>query len=393
MALPLSVIMGVPITTLLVVTGAVVTLYACAGGIVAVIWTDALQAIVLIGGAAACLGILLFQLPGGAGGFIGSAVEHGKFSLGSLDIPTLGAQTFWVILLNGLFVNLQNFGIDQSYVQRYIASSSEKEARRGVWLGGLLYLPVSAMFFLIGTALFTFYLAHPADLEEVRSAAAGQQLLREGMTPASPGFAEALAGRAATLDDARIADSVFPHFIGKHLPSGLTGLLISAVLAAGMSTVSTSLNSSATVLHADFFTRFFRPAASGKSSLRFLRGATLVIGVTGTSLSFLLLNIASALDTWWTLSSIFSGGILGLFLLGFISRAGNAAAITAVLAGLCAIAWMVLSVQGFWPETLQGVASPFHPFLVIVVGTLTILLTGVSLARLLPRKHLNSLHP
>ena len=205
-------------------------------------------------------------------------------------------QTFWVVLLNGFFVNLQNFGIDQNYVQRYIASSSEKEARKSVWLGGLLYVSVNAVFFLIGTALFAFYLSHPDDIAEVRNLVATQKLIREGLTPSAPDFVASVATKAATLGDADIGDGVFPHFIGKYLPSGVTGLLIAAIFAAGMSTISTSLNSAATVLHTDFFRRFFRPTADDLTSLRFLRMATLVFGVVGTSVSFLLLNVASALE-------------------------------------------------------------------------------------------------
>jgi SSS family solute:Na+ symporter len=296
-------------------------------------------------------------------------------------------QTFWVVLLNGFFVNLQNFGIDQNYVQRYIASSSEKEARKSVWLGGLLYLPVSAVFFLIGTALFAFYLSRPADLAEVRDAVASQRLIREGADASAPGFGAVVAVKSATLSDADIGDGVFPHFIGKHLPPGVTGLLIAAVFAAGMSTISTSLNSAATVFHSDFFKRFFSPGADDRASLRVLRLATLAFGIIGTSVSFLLLNVASALDAWWTLSSIFSGGILGLFLLGMLCRrAGNPAAAAAVICGLLVITWITLSTAGLWPASLDFARSPFHAFLAIVMGTLVILLGGMALSSLFPAK-------
>jgi SSS family solute:Na+ symporter len=330
---------------------------------------------------------MLAMIPGGASGLMEVAREHGKFSAGPMALDDWSRQTFWVVLLNGLFVNLQNFGIDQSYVQRYIASPTEKEARRSVWLGGMLYLPVSAVFFLIGTALFAFYLSRPADLAEVRDAVASQRLIREGLDPAAAGFAAAVAGKAATLGNADIGDGVFPHFIGKHLPPGVTGLLIAAVFAAGMSTISTSLNSAATVFHADFFRRFIR--REGGDSLRVLKAATLAFGVIGTAVSFLLLNVASALDAWWTLSSIFSGGILGLFLLGIISRrAGNPAAAAAVICGVLVITWITLSTAGLWPAPLVAAKAPFHAFLAIVLGTLVILFGGIAFSSLLPRKNL-----
>lgn len=386
MALPLSLVLGVPIAAVLLVVGGVVTLYAVAGGVAAVIWTDALQAVVLVGGALACLVLMLVRLPDGLPGLLAVASEHGKFSLGSMDLSDWSTKTFWVVLLNGLFINLQNFGIDQSYVQRYVATPTEAEARRSVWLGGLLYLPVSAVFFLIGTALFAFYQAHPAELAEVRLAAATQMLVREGADLASPAFAASAEARASSLSPAQVGDGVFPHFIGKHLPPGLTGLVIAAVLAAGMSTVSTSLNSSATVLLADFRRRFLRPSAGDASELRFLRLATLAVGALGTSLAFLLLNVGSALDAWWTLSSVCSGGILGLFLLGRLSpRAGNAAAIPATVLGVVALAWVSLSAAGLWPAALSALRSPLHPFLAIVVGTAAILAGGAVLAARLPR--------
>jgi solute:Na+ symporter, SSS family len=383
MALPMAVIMGVPIASVLVVTGVVVTLYAMAGGIVAVIWTDALQAFVLIGGALVCLALMLWRLPDGPAGLLATAAAHDKFAMGSMTLTDWSRQTFWVVLLNGLFVNLQNFGIDQSYVQRYLASPTEAEARKSVWLGGLLYLPVSAVFFLIGTALFAFYLEHPADMAEVRESAAAQRLVRAGADPAAAGFGGQVAAKAATLTTAEVGDSVFPHFIGKHLPAGITGLLIAAIFAAGMSTISTSLNSAATVLHADFHKRFLRPAGGEAGALRVLRGATLAFGAAGTATAFLLLNVASALDVWWTLSSICSGGILGLFLLGWMGRrAGNPPAVAAVSCGVLTIAWITLSAAGWWPAGLAGWQSPFHPFLAIVLGTLVILFGGVAFGAL-----------
>lgn len=383
MAMPLAMIMGVPISTVLLVTGGIVTLYAMIGGIVAVIWTDALQALVLIVGALTCLFLLIWRLPDGLAGFANMALTQNKFSMGSMDLLDWSGQTFWVVLLNGLFVNLQNFGIDQSYVQRYLASSSENEAQKSLWLGAMLYIPVSVVFFLIGTALFVFYQQHPGDLVEVRYAAAAQRLIQEGWQPGMEGFAEQVGIRAATLNNSQIGDGVFPHFIGKHLPSGFTGLLIAAIFAAGMSTISTSLNSAATVFHADFYERFFRRSKADSSALFVLRASTLAFGVAGSAAAFLLLRISSALDAWWTLSSICSGGILGLFLLGLIGRrTTNPAAITAVFCGLLMIAWITLSSAGWWPTVLNAWRCPLHAFLAIVTGTLVILFGGLAFSSL-----------
>ena len=381
MALPMAVIFGWDIRAVIVITGVCVIVYSFVGGIVAVIWTDAAQAIVLMAGAVLALIVMLAGVEGGPGHVISTAMAKDKFSLGSFGLD-VGAATFWVVLLNGLFVNLQNFGIDQSYIQRYIASKSEAEAKRGLWLGGLLYVPVSALFFFIGTSLFVYYHSDPAAVAEVKQIVAQQRLMQRSSEAPTQ---EQIALEAAHLTDADIGDRVFPHFIAKDLPPGITGLLIAAVFAAAMSTVSTSLNSSATLLMSDYYRRFINPRADERQSMRVLYIGTVVWGVLGVGMALVLVGIQSALDMWWTLASIFSGGMVGLFLLGMISRARNPEAITAVVIGCVVIGWMVITGVDDWPNELEAIKSPFHSFMIIVVGTLSILLVGLALSRLLGR--------
>ncbi|MCD6288166.1 MAG: sodium:solute symporter [Candidatus Hydrogenedentes bacterium] len=401
MALPMQVIFGWNIYTILIVTGVCVTFYSFVGGLTAVIWTDAIQAIVLMAGAVACLAIMLIHMPGGAIKALATTTVQGKFSLGSFA-PSLAAPTFWVVLLYGITINLQNFGIDQSYIQRYIASNSDRQARKSLWIGSLLYVPLSALFFLIGTSLFAYYQAGApvhgnavSDLDEVKLIVARQRLLQQGISPDAPSFRSQQTKIAGTLTLKDIGDRVFPHFIAKHLPAGLTGLLIAAIFAAAMSTVSTSLNSSATLLMSDYFKRFINPHAGKKQTMLVLYGGTILWGALGTGLSLVLVRLTdSALDIWWILSGIFGGGMCGLFLLGMISRrAGNTAAITGVLAGVTGILWLSLpkcldymlampptTSMRRWAETIHssmgGMLSPFHAFMVPVFGTLTILTVG-----------------
>ena len=377
MALPLSVLLGWDIRIIILITGISVTIYSFVGGIVAVIWTDAFQAIILMAGAILCSILILFNMPEGPQQLFQIASNNHKFSLGSFG-GSLTESTFWVVLVYGIVINLQNFGIDQSYIQRYIASKSDKEARKSVWLGGLLYLPVSAVFFFIGTGLFAFYRTHSDYNLELRTQAAQQQLLREGISSEDNDYTFKLSDRISSMTDSDIGDKVFPHFIGRMLPPGLTGLLIAAIFAAAMSTVSTSLNSSATLLTTDWYQRFINRNASEKHCMSALYTSTILWGLLGTGISLLLINITSALDVWWILSGILGGGMLGLFLLGFISRkAGNPAAVTAVILGLLVITWLTLSGQiKSWPKPLQ---IHLHAFLIPVAGTLTILLTGLCL--------------
>lgn len=355
LGLPLHHLLGWDIRLIIVVTGVLTALYTSLGGIEGVIWTDAVQSLILIAGAVSCMLIIPFSMPEGPGQMFQIAMAHGKFSLGSFG-PSLTEATFWVILVYGLFINLQNFGIDQCYVQRYHTARSDREANKSVWLGGLLYIPVSAFFFFIGTALFAYYTAQPERLP------AGLQ-------------AEIAAGKG---------DNVFPFFIVSQLPVGFTGLLVAAIFAAAMSTLSGSLNGAATLTLTDLYKRFLRPTAGERESMIVLYTSTLAWGVVGTGTALALIRVQSALDAYWKLASIFSGGMLGLFLLGLIARrAKNAAAVTGVLAGLLVIFWMALSPG--WSGLPAALRSPLHEFLVIVVGTLTILVVGFLVSCLLGR--------
>ncbi len=349
-ALALERLTGWDIAAIIIVTGVLVTVYTVVGGIEAVIWTDALQTVVLTTGAIVCAILLLFGLPEGPSQLFAIAAEHKKFSLGSFDLAFTG-PTFWVVLIYGIVINLQNFGIDQSYIQRYQTAHSLPAARTSIWIGSLMYVPVGAVFLFIGTALFSFYTVQPALLPAALQA--------EGM-----------------------ADRIFPHFIVSELPSGFTGLLIAALFAAAMSSLDTSLNSSATILMSDVYRRLVRPDAGEPQQLRFLRMVTIVLGTLGTTTALLMITIRSALDVWWSLAGIFSGGMLGLFLLGALSRrTGSIQAGIGMVLGILVIVWAVFSKKLGLPF-----ANPFHSLMTTVLGTLTIFLVGIFLSRHRPRR-------
>ncbi len=338
------------IVYIILITGVIITLYTVVGGIEAVIWTDALQSIVLTLGAITCVVILFVAMPGGAEQIFIIANTQEKFSLGSFQL-VFTEPTFWVILIYGLAINLQNFGIDQSYVQRYQAAVSTKEACKSVWIGALIYIPVGMLFLFVGSALFSFYQAQPELLP-------------------------------VALQAAEAADKIFPYFIATELPSGVRGLLIAALFAAAMSSVDTSINSSATILMTDGYQRLFNPAADQRKQIMFLRTATLILGSLGTGTALLMISIKSALDVWWNLAGIFSGGMIGLFLLGILSRrARSTEAGFAVVIGLIIIVWAALSSKLGWP-----IKNPLHPLMTTVIGTLIIFLVGVLLSRHRNRK-------
>jgi SSS family solute:Na+ symporter len=171
------------------------------------------------------------------------------------------------------------------------------------------------------------------------------------------------------------------------LPAGITGLLIASIFAAGMSTVSTSLNSTATIILSDYYQRYFNKEADEKSSMKVLYSSSFIFGILGVVIALALVGVESVLDAWWSLASIFSGGMLGLFLLGYLSKkARDIHAIIGVTIGALLIIWMSLSPLYFTSGHLLAFRSPFHSNLTIVFGTITITLVGFLLTRLFSKR-------
>lgn len=382
-ALALAPLTGWNVVTIILVTGILVTLYTLLGGIEAVIWTDVVQSIVLILGAFLCVGLIMTGMPEGSSQLFDLAKENNKFDLGSFEISatsfTFATPTFWIVLLYGIFINLQNFGIDQSFVQRYVTAKSDKDAKFSVWFATLLFPVISAVFFFIGTGLYSLYEVNPDMLNEVRTQVATTQLQQEGLELTDAAIAEV----ATKLELADIGDKVLPHFIVNKLPVGLAGLLIAAIFAAAMSSMDTSLNSGATLYLCDIHKRYLNPKADDRESMRVLYIATVIMGVVGTITALAMINVRSALDAWWKLQGIFTGGMLGLFLLGLISRrARNAHAVIAAVVGVLLIMWMSLSQTDGWMKAVGGYVNPLHSFMTIVLGTSSIVLIGVLASRL-----------
>lgn len=159
------------------------------------------------------------------------------------------------------------------------------------------------------------------------------------------------------------------------IPTGLLGLIVSAILSAAMSTISSGMNASATVFTEDIYKRYFNPGSTEKNSLRILYIATVIVGLTGMLCGIAMIGIKSLLDVWWTLSGIFAGGMLGLFLLGLISKnVTNKDALTGTLTGILVILWMTFSY--LIPDQYSYLKNPLHANMIIVVGTLSIFLAG-----------------
>lgn len=358
-SLAVAALIDIRIEIIILVLGLLVIAYTLMGGIEAVIWTDVIQSIILIGGMLVCLYLLVAGVPGGIRGILeGAQTEQtNKLSLGSLRL-SFASETFWTVLVFGFFINLQNFAADQTFVQRYFTARSEGDARRSVWLGAIAYIPISAILFFIGTGLYVFYQSNgdlPPDLQ---------------------------------------TDKILPFFIVSELPVGLAGLLIAAILAAAMSTVDSSLNSSATLLLCDIRTPFFSQQETSpdgsvirddKAELRFLRLMTIALGLVGMGAAFALINSDGMLDIWWKTSGVLSGGTLGLILLArFTNAKGTRGPAIGVTLGVVAIAVVTLAhleatpkwFSGFRP-LLDPIRTNCHPLMAIVVGTIVVFAAGL----------------
>lgn len=336
---------GWSVATTIIITGVLMTVYTMVGGMKAVVWIGVLQSFVLIAGTALCLFAVVNQTPGGVAEIIDTGSEHHKFSLGSFG-GSLAESTFWVVFVFGLVTHLSNFAVDQSYIQRYLVARDDREAAKSVWITTLLYVPVAAVFFFIGTSLYVFYANRP-DL--------------------AAGF--------------KGADKAFPHFIATQLPPGAAGLVVAAIFAASM---DSNLNSMATLTLRDLYLRYIRPDASEHESLRVLRLSTLFWGALGTVVGLAMINVGTGLDAWWQLAGLFSGGVLGLFLLGLVSRrADKVSGALAVIIGVLVITWMTLpALAGALKIELPPLLrNPLHANMTIVVGTLTIFLVGLLASR------------
>ena len=366
-ALSLQALLGYSMVPIMIVIGICIIIYTVLGGMEAVIWTEVVQGIVKTFGALLILYLIIREIPGGVSRIIEIGEQNSKFSLGTIS-PDFTEASFWVVLFYGFFINLNNFGMDQNYVQRYHTAASPRQAAKSVWFCVMLYIPASLLFFIIGTSLFAYYQLQPELLATVKSQAVNER---------APGIGAAMQAQlAAGLTPADYGDKVLPHFMVTRVPVGLMGLIISAILSAAMSTISSGMNACATVFTVDIYKRHWKPGINDKKQLLILRVMTVIFGMMGLAAGIAMIGSKSVLDTWWELSGIFVGGMLGLFLLGIVSRRTSGhEALAATIIGIVVILWMTFSY--LLPPEYEFLRNPLNANMVIVIGTLTIFLAGL----------------
>jgi len=334
--------------------GVLCTIYTLEGGMNAVVWTDVMQVVVLLGAAFASLVLVVGMVDGGVAGVWSVASAHGKLHTFNWSWSATEASV-WVVVIGNFLANLVPYTADQAVVQRYLTTPSERLAGRAVWTGALMTLPTSVLFFGVGTALYAFYRAHPA-----------------------------------ALDPSIATDATFSWFIGRELPPGLSGLAIAGVFAAAMSTLSGGINSMATALVVDVGVRF-RPDLTEAARMRLARWLTAVIGVAGTGTALLLATwqMGSLWDTFLRALGLFGGGLAGVFALGIFTTRANAGG---ALAGVAASALVLYLVQRhtaihFFLYAGIGLAT------CVAVGYVVSLLTGSCPAHALDGLTVHTLGP
>ncbi len=360
-ALMLHELTGIDETVCILVAGSFVALYTIVGGIDAVIWTDVIQTLVLIVGSFLCLGTIFWALPGGLGQVLEIAAAYDKFAIGdavdgrlvrtgwSLDFTR---KTIPLMLLMSLNFFLTEFAASQHYVQRYCAASSLREARRAMWTTVWVGLPTWFFYMFLGTALFAFFQVHPAP--------------------------EA----TAMLDGTAKPEGIVPFFVLHHLPHGVAGLVIAAALAAGMSSLDSSINAISTVWIVDIYKRhwvrdredrhYLRVAwgVAGLASVAMLLGAVWMLEAEGPSLQ----------DISIRLTSLLGGGLLGIYVIGFFTRLGDA---RSVWWGILATATFTLWTLGVFPERFS---VPFDLYYTSAFGNLVMFAVGYGLSLVLGRR-------
>lgn len=318
LALALASMTGLNTMLIISVIGVIIIVLALLGGIEAVIWLDVIQGFMLFGCGVACLIIILYSVDGGPAAVWHIASTNGRTGFGPYDLD-FKKLTFVVMAINGIFYGVQKYGTDQTIVQRYLTAKSDRSAIKASLMGVFLLVPVWSLFMFIGTALFAYYKQHP---------------LPANIRP----------------------DAVFPHFIVNHIPTGVVGLIVSALVSAAICSLGADLNCLAAVGVEDYYKRL-RPNRSDKEYLKAGRRMVVLAGIGSLIIASLYLSAGDegVLGIVFTLYAIFSGGIAGIFLLGLFSSRANKQGVTIAI-----IACIIFTAYAFLTSTKIGLGNEKH---------------------------------
>ncbi|QEC52384.1 SSS family transporter [Anseongella ginsenosidimutans] len=331
-AIVIEVLTGINLIWIVLITGAVTTLYTLLGGIKSVIWTDALQLVILLGGIFLVIGISVEGVDGGLSGVLDTGKEFDKFRYLRPSLSLTETYTIWNGLIGGAFLMISQFGTDQTEMQRFLTTRSLKKANIALASSLLIAALMGFLIFFEGAAIFAFY----------------EQRGQAGIEP----------------------NQVLVKFIVEELPTGVKGFLLAGILAAAMSTISSVLNSLTTVSLSDFYNRFKKREAS----VSLARMVTLGFGLLATFLACFGNYFGNILETAMTVINFFGGGLVGLFLLGMLSRKATPGG---AMAGFIAGFVVILPVAAFtdvaymWYSAITAICT-------YVVGLLVSRLSGTK---------------
>lgn len=277
---------------------ALTLIYTFEGGLAAVIWTDVIQMVIYIGGTIIGFITLTHLVPGGWSTIHTAVANAGKFRVLDFSFNLFQTYTFWAGLIGGTFFISASHGTDQLIVQRLLAARGERESKLALLSSGVVILAQFTLFLLVGAALWVFYGQHPEQAHF-----------------SSP-------------------DRIFPTFIVNHVPSGISGLLIAAILAAAMSNLSAALNALSSSTMVDFYLRV-KPETTDQRRIFLSRVTTVLWGIVLFAFGLISRRSGKVLETGLSIASVAYGGLLGVFLLGVLTRrATQTGAIIGMLCGL-----------------------------------------------------------
>lgn len=315
---------------------ALTLVYTFEGGMKAAIWTDVLQQTVYVSGTLIGLFTILHLVPGGWPAIHQMGAASGKFKLLDLSLNFTSRYTLWAGIIGGTFLTTASHGTDQLIVQRLLSAKNQAQSKLALISSGVAILFQFSLFLLIGAMLFVYYKQQPA-----------------------------VAGFTRT-------DTIFPTFVVSHMPHGISGLLIAAILAAAMSNLSAALNSLSSTLIVDIYARF-RPASSDKQRLRLSRAAMVFWALVLFALALVARNGGRVLEVGLSISSVAYGGLLGVFLLGVLTRrTDERGAMAGMLCGLLLNLYL-------WQCT--HVAFTWY----VVFGSLITFFVGYTFSRIMPQ--------
>lgn len=334
-ALAIATITGISVVWSVILMGVFTIIYTAMGGMKAVIWTDFVQVFVKMGGAMFAIGFIIWHLKGGAPEFFATAMAEQKMH--TLDFSfDLTRATVWGFIFLVIFDVVLTFPKDQVLMQRTLSTKSDKEAGRSIWAFAAIMIPGGFIFYGIGTALFVYYKNNP-----------------ERLNPLLP------------------IDATFPLFIAAELPPGVTGLIIAGIFAAAMATLSSIMNSVATLISVDFYEKLSKKADQKKSVL-FAEITTVMVGLVGIGLALLLsrYDIHSLFDISIELAGLLGGGFAGAYTLGMFTRRANSPGVAIGIGSSIVLTFLAWSMDLVHPYFYLAISI----LLCIVIGYLASLL-------------------